>query len=438
MSWQDRLKQAAYTPASGVRFIFEFEDVSMTTEFNDKKFVFPDVDGAYIQRQGLGGRHYPMTIYLSGDNYDQSADTLYAALEEPGAGTLEHPVYGTKTVIPFGSIRRIDALKSAANQAVLVVDFWETIADLVLPKPDEDPFSTVSSAINGYGTSAAGTFADKVSVVTSSETVSFKDKVLGAVETIDSTMKAIVEQSTELESEFNAIINEITTNIDTLINRPLELANSIIRLTQIPAQVASFVLLQINKLDAFSNLISSIIGTDVEQSTGKIIQPSKIDNRGQNEFAVLNLVALSASVSSVESTLIEEYTDKPTALTAAERVLDLFDEVNAWGDLNRESLSDTVSGPLGVEGALNVLDTGETYQEAFTAVSEGAARLVQLSFSLLQERFITLPNTRNILELSAELYGETDSKLDFFIQSNDFTGDEIIELPAGRTVAYYV
>jgi len=61
-----------------------------------------------------------------------------------------------------------------------------------------------------------------------------------------------------------------------------------------------------------------------------------------------------------------------------------------------------------------------------------------LSFSLKQERSIVLDRARTIVDISAELYGEVDAQLDFLINSNNLSGSEILEVPKGREIVYYV
>ena len=84
-----------------------------------------------------------------------------------------------------------------------------------------------------------------------------------------------------------------------------------------------------------------------------------------------------------------------------------------------------------------LVDTGETYLAMQNSTALAVGFLVELSFTLAQERRITLDRPRTLIDLVAELYGDVDSQLDFFIDTNDLSGDEIIELPAGREIVYY-
>ena len=83
------------------------------------------------------------------------------------------------------------------------------------------------------------------------------------------------------------------------------------------------------------------------------------------------------------------------------------------------------------------VDTGATYQPMQNSVALATGFLVENSFSLIEERRLVLGRARTFVDLVAELYGELDSKFDFFITTNQLSGDEIVELPRGREVVYY-
>ena len=86
----------------------------------------------------------------------------------------------------------------------------------------------------------------------------------------------------------------------------------------------------------------------------------------------------------------------------------------------------------------DLIDTGETYTALQNSTALAIGFLVELSFTLAQERRFILTRPRSLIDLVAELYGEVDAQLDFFIDTNDLSGDEITELPAGREIIHYV
>ena len=104
MTWQDRIGEAAYTSPGGTRLLFGYADVSSEIDKRTAAFEFAGVDGAYIQDNGAGERRYPLSCIFSGPDCDADAAAFEALLLERGTGVLEHPVYGRKDVVPFGTI----------------------------------------------------------------------------------------------------------------------------------------------------------------------------------------------------------------------------------------------------------------------------------------------------------------------------------------------
>lgn len=84
------------------------------------------------------------------------------------------------------------------------------------------------------------------------------------------------------------------------------------------------------------------------------------------------------------------------------------------------------------------VDTGEIYQALENSVALAAGFLVESSFTLIEERTLVLGKSRTFVDLVAELYGELDEQFDFFITTNDLSGDELVELPIGKEVLFYI
>jgi hypothetical protein len=78
-------------------------------------------------------------------------------------------------------------------------------------------------------------------------------------------------------------------------------------------------------------------------------------------------------------------------------------------------------------------------QKLKKAVSLTVGNIVSLSFNLKQERIETLSRNWDLLSLCFYLYGSTDEKIiDQFISTNELSVDEIIVVPSGRKIKYYV
>lgn len=94
--------------------------------------------------------------------------------------------------------------------------------------------------------------------------------------------------------------------------------------------------------------------------------------------------------------------------------------------------------PPSVSAFDKIFDTGEIYQPLQNSVALVAGFLVETSFTLTEERRFILQRARTFVDLVGELYGETDGRFDFFIQTNQLSGDELVELPKGKEIVFYV
>ena len=415
MAWTDRIQEAAYTsPVSKTRTVFDYEDVSKSVDKKTSSFEFPDADGTFIQDLGHTGRRYPMRLFFWGTDYDQEADAFEETLLEKGTGRLEHPIYGTIDVVPFGSIKRRDDLKTAANQAVFDVTFWETIG-LVYPTAQTDPASEVLTAVDEYNAAVSEEFEELTDLDTAVEAATFEGDYQALLDEASSGLQAIADVQADVQQQFDNVVDSINQGIDVLIRDPLTLAFQTAIMIQAPARALASIQA---RLDAYGNLARSIIEGDnsvAEQSS---------DSSASNEFHAKDLYASTYVTGSIVSVVNNEFETKSDALEAADAILTLFQEVTDWRDENFDSLGE--------------VDTGGSYQQLLEAVALASGFLVEISFSLKQERIITLDRPRCIIDLAAELYGSVDDQLDFLINSNNLTGSEILELPRGKEIVYYV
>lgn len=414
MAWNDRIREAAYTSPSGDRITFAYENVRKTVDKKTTGFEFPDANGTFVQDLGHTGRRYPLRVFFWGDDYDLDAEKFETALLERGTGKLEHPIYGTVDVVPFGTITRRDDLKTAANQAVVEVTFWETIG-LVYPVAQTDPAAAVLAAVDEYNATASEEFEDTTSLDSAVEQASFKNSYEALLDSARSGLQTVADAQENVQKQFDAIYDSINEGIDVLIAQPLTLAFQTTQLLQSPARALTNIQA---RLDAYGDLANSIISGD-----GAVVSPGN-DSTNSNQFHTNDIYASTYVTGSVVSVVNNEFTTKTEALEAAERVLTQLEDVTAWRDDNFQSLEE--------------IDQGAAYQQLQEAVALTAGFLVEISFSLKQERRVVLDRNRTIIDLAAELYGSVDDQLDFLINSNNLTGSEILELPRGREIVYYV
>lgn len=410
MAWLERLRPAAYTAPDGTRLEFDFETTREELPRKTTAFDFPDADGTYVQDLGVSSRRYPLNCIFHGGDYDLAAAAFMEILGQRGMGTLEHPVYGLRQVVPVGTPTRRDDLVRAANQAIVEVEFWETTG-LVYPVVDLDPAGEVRTAVQRFNRAAAEAYAAGIDTTDPLAGAQLRGAIQTALARTSGALRGAAQATDAVLRQFEETERSIIEGLDDTVGRALNLASQVVLFVQEPARAAAGIRA---RLRAYQQLLDVI--------TGRTPQPG-FGGRAQNNFATEVLTADAAVAGSVLSGVFNQFETRGAALDAAQRILTQFEDAAAWRD----------SG----FAALGLRDVGGGYAELLDVVAVGAGYLVEISFTLQQERAIVLDRPRALVSLCAELYGSEDP-LDFFITSNDFTGSEILEIPRGRRVVYYI
>lgn len=418
MSWIDRIAEAAYTSPSGVRMRFAYDDVSVEVDKRTAAFMFPGVDGAYIQDNGHGERRYPLRCYFHGADCDREALAFEGLLLERGTGRLDHPLYGRIDVVPFGTITRRDDLVSAANQTIVEVVFWSTL-DAVYPSSRVSPKHEVSEAVRLAKPALGRDFARTMNLATEARRANGRLTMMDILRGIQAAIRAVANVTEGVSREFRDIQQQVNFGIDVLIGQPLLLASQILNLITAPARALAGIA---SRLAGYRDLLDRMIASSKALPETASLERMRL--RLSNEFHAAELGASGALLGSVTAAINTTFVAKPEALEAAEAIIAQRDALIEWRD--------------GRYADLEQIDPGEGYQALQETIALTIGYLIEISFSLVPERAVVLDRPRALIELCAELYGSVaDAKIDFLISTNRLTGSEILELPRGRRVVYY-
>jgi prophage DNA circulation protein len=414
------VREAAYTPPSGIRMPFLYEDVSRETDKRTTAFQFPGVEGSYVQDNLFSARRYPLRCYFAGPSHDLAATAFELALLERGPGRLEHPFYGSFDAIPFGTITRRDDLKSGANQSVIEVTFWATLLALY-PSGQASPRNELLAALDAYDAAGADDYVEQTDLATAAARASTSTQTRSLLRIASDALGAIAGAVTAVDRQFRDAQSALNYGIDVLVGQPLQLAQQVVNLVKAPALATIGVEM---RLAGYRDFAERIYAQATTTSTGTSAALAGARLRLRNGFATSTLFASASVAGSIRSALETTYAAKPGALTAADEVLAQFDALIAWHDSGLASLG--------------AIDNGGAQQALRHAAARAAAYLIEASFDLAVERIIVLDRPRSVIDLCAELYGSVDDRLDYLITTNDLSGSEILELPRGASIAYYV
>ncbi|MDD5353080.1 MAG: DNA circularization N-terminal domain-containing protein [Candidatus Omnitrophica bacterium] len=404
MSWTDRIQTPTYISPSGLRFEFQYENVEMSVEKKTGEFVFPEIDGAFIQDLGRAGRRFPFNIFFSGSDYDTDSDSFFAALEEKGIGTLEHPLYGTRKVVPTGTITRRDDLITAANQAAFSVTFSETIENITFPLSQVSTESELKESFDNLKASISDQYASSLVSGNATDNELLKLDLDQKEKSTSAFLEGLTKLNENIKKSYTTIQESFTNNIENLTEEPGAVIDQLITLLSTPSNISASASAQIQ---GYGSAIDNII------NAGETIYNNFVNSIAfvAGLFGSLNL--------SMPNAL---FTNRPEAISASESIISLFENITTW-------LDDNIT-------ALELPDTGEIYDSILKLYSQTIIYLIDLSFDLPKEIILTLREDRQLIELCAELYGDLD-KLDFFIQTNKLNSDLIELLPMGTVIKYY-
>lgn len=417
--WEGRVKEAAYKPPKGIRIPFLFEDVSRETELRTTAFQFSGLDDAFIQQNGIGPREYPLRVIFSGNDHDLLATSFELALFQKGRGTLEHPLYGTFKVVPVGKVTRRNDLVQSANESVIEVVFSTSLAS-AYPVGFSFPGNELQASVAGFNVAAALQFKNATSLASAIQQASIKGSIRKGLGEIRQTMQSVSDQTAASKRAFDDNFRLVNEGVDVLVGQPLLLARQISDLTQAPARALAGIK---SRLDGYGRLLLKLIGSNGPEFDSAAADTADALAR-RNAFRLADHIALSALGGSIIAAAETDFTNRPEAQIAALEIQRQVEQITSWRE--------------GRLATLGEIDTGEGYQAVQQAAAEAAGFLVELSFDLLPERAVVTDRARTVIDLCSELYGDlSDATVQTMIDTNRFTGSEILEVPKGRRVVWY-
>jgi hypothetical protein len=442
MTWETRLRQGAFTAKGKARLTFQCTQMVRDIPLRGTAHEFPGVNDAYVQRTGHGSRKYPLRCYFNGPNHDIEATLFEAAILSEGVGTLEHPRFGPVRVVAFGDVGRREDLVAEANQTVVEVTFWSTL-EAIYPTADANPQNEIEAAIAGFNVAAAQQFANATKLASTASKAAEKATVRALLKDIGGALDGVSSSVASVRDAFGEAAETVNLGMDVLVGKPLVLAQQISNLIQAPARAIAGLE---SRLEGYGLMLDSIFGSSAGTPSGRIDETTTLQtirNRVANDWHTADLFGLNAlagSVLTVTSQPLDAngrplrgpiFQTRSQAIAAAATLANQLTTLIETRDTQLDALA-----ALPAMGNDQV-DSGEAYQALRYGAALAIGNCVQLSFSLVPERSITIDRPRTIIDLCAQVYKTVDSRLDFMIETNKLTGAEILELPRGRKILYY-
>ena len=451
MAWNEEIKEAAYTSPSGKRQVFIFEAVSRETDLKTAAFTFPEMDGQEIQSLGVGGRRFPFTCIFTGENCLKEADDFEELLKERGAGILEHPIYGQVVVVPTGTIKRSDDLVSKLNESTIEITFAETLSTKNLPESSVLEADQIEEALADFDDAAAEEFKSLIESDNITDQLQLKSVADTQKKSISKNMTSFIDSIGEAAdsirqkiNDIQATINQLTKKTDTLVNNSASFARAMLKLVRLPSKIVCSAM---QKVTGYMTMITSIVNNAKKDPVGI--------NAIKNQFAVTNVAwaGMLAAFSSGVSLTAEEQKGASVPTTGGNDGSSGGGSVSTTATGAMKSRAEVMEVVEQIEEAFasykeycdkivatdSFVDSSDTYEKLLNVVVLSEKLLIENSFGLPTVKIIKLDRDRQVIELLCQLYGADGfNRMDEFINDNDLTADEIVCIPMGREVRYYV
>ena len=426
MAWEDRLRKFVYLPPNGGRFEAQFDSLSRSGGRKAPVTELPGQDQARVQNLGIMTPRYPVDIYFSGADYDQTADRFWNALDQDGPATMEHPRWGVISVIPLTK-SQTEQFVNGVGRAVFSIDFIRVSAEVrAYPRvrTSASDLLSVSSdaavdqiladmagvdttglaevaAIEGTVTETVAEFTDLSEAMLSSPDVAIVVGLLTEPET-----PTLNDQALDMIRQINELSDEIVRNIDDVADDPVVFAQRLIQLHRLPASVAIAVERKVRGYQA-------IAGTLIDTYVGLANTYSEFAERiGLSALWALLIGASESTTSGDLATRAQaqEVVEVMAAIRTA--IVEAVEDIGGEPNFEANALADSV--------ATSAIDN-----------------VITRALSLPTEALTVLDRQITPLQFVWESDGNTD-RVDEFIAFNRLSGDQILMMEIGTEVRWYV
>jgi len=217
-------------PASYKKAVFLISTASTKGGRKDQLHVFPNSNRQTIEDFGRRTRSYSITGFISSKNYKARRDRLIEALEDGEVGTLSHPFYGEIQNVKCRSFS-INENTSELGRAEFSMEF-DISNDIGSPIETENTLALLNKTNEDVQEAANEEIANNWEVESKfSGNFNNAQEKIGSLTTSYDENSDVVTKSIDKIDEFNSDISNFGNEVNSLIQKPQELADSITNLS---------------------------------------------------------------------------------------------------------------------------------------------------------------------------------------------------------------
>lgn len=382
-------------------------------------FNLPERPGAVVQDLDTGAVSYPLTFFFEGTNNDREAEKFFKACKERGRWLITHPTKGLLSLQLVNITEQIDPIENGnitqfTSQWIEPDEISEGIS--VLQRVQK-----IFNLINDIRTSSFSQFTNIIKQVKAVQTAAIRTASTLVSTNVDLILNPLFEAKDEIASQVASIQRGIDETLSQDFIPVDSLAGQLQNLVEIPALGTDEATARIS---AYTSLITSLTAELPEDANQKSI----------NSLAVTE-IALVSSLSALSQTAVtSELNTRTESIGLINSVFTQFENVINYLDAGQQIFIDNDIDD-------QYFSQSESFSDVYTTIMNVALFLLQQSFDLLIEKRFILKNDQAPIITTINEYGdlgENDSNFDFFIDTNELKGNDILLLKSGKEVVVYV
>ena len=413
--------KASYTSDTGATIPnFAYRDVSKSKEKLSSTYEFANTNQTYVQTLGSTMLRLPIEMIFIGDNYIADAEAAFNVLDSSNYGTLQHPAYGEIDVAIVGEIKKEDKILTGIGSSTITVTFYQTIKT-AYPATSIDARGNILEKITKANEAAATQASQAINIKDPVDEANWKTDILNGIKATKNTVAGIVDTTQSISSEITAIQRSVESNINAIAGGAVDVVGNLLTIgkqiqifTQLPARLEVSI---VDRANAFIDGLSGLLGLDSKKDL--------VNNTNKNKFANADLQATATIAGLAEATITNtEFTTQAQAIEYVDVLIEQTEQYIAWRESQYTSLE-------------LVDDDFSTYQQIQELVNLTAGYLLELSFTLQQQKTFVCDKDYALPVIANRLYGSIDFE-QRIIADNNLQGDELFFVSKGKQIIYYV
>lgn len=288
-------------PASFRGVSFYVMDSNMESGRKQVTHEFPNSNRRYVEDLGRFQNIYKMTALITGNGYAyiQQRNALQQALEQPGIGQLVHPFYGTLQVVPKQYSVQEGIL--TLGEAIFSLTFERSDTPLV-PQGDNSNLSKIALLVTALLAAFSGNIASGFSLFGGyPNNYLSAQNIIAAIGNAFGINTTIFTQNSGSINQYNALLNQYQTGVNTMIANPTLLGSQTIGLFSGIDDLISDPAARLNVYSGFYNFYNNV--PPVAPTTFELLQ------RQNNINLLAGTIQAAALVQSYQAASLINYTN---------------------------------------------------------------------------------------------------------------------------------